>query len=299
MSQLHAGAQVTRHLAMLPAQARRVAAGTVLLAFAAAARAADSPGENWVRIGASEAVGIGALLAADFIFEFSANAADPPRWRQPILFDDAVHGSLTAASATARSRAGTLSDIGLYGLAALPLVVDAGLVTWLGRGNPDAAVQLALLDAQALALSWGLATLVERAVSRERPYVQACAADPAGSGCSGSANDRNTSFLSGHTTVAFTMAAVLCVEHTRLDLLGSADAAVCPIAATAAAATGVLRVVAEKHWATDVLAGAALGTSIGAIVALVHVRPRAAAGAPRLTPVAGPGSVGLAFGGPF
>ena len=296
MSQLHAGARVTRHLAMLPAEARKVTA-TFLLAFAVAARAAETPGDNWVRIGASEAVGIGALLAADFIFEFSANAADPPRWRQPILFDEAVHGSLTAASATARARAGTLSDIGLYGLAALPLVVDAGLVTWLGRGNPGAAVQLALLDAQALALSWGLATLVERAVSRERPYVQNCV-DPTRSACGGSANDRNTSFLSGHTTVAFTMAAVLCVEHTRLDLLGSADVAVCPIAATAAAATGVLRVVAERHWATDVLAGAALGTSIGAIVALVHVRPRASAGAPQFTPVAGPGSIGLAFGGP-
>ncbi|HET9554449.1 MAG TPA: hypothetical protein VFP50_15910 [Anaeromyxobacteraceae bacterium] len=40
-----------------------------------------------------------------------------------------------------------------------------------------------------------------------------------------------------------------------------------------AAATGWLRVAADRHWATDVLAGAAAGTTVGLVVPLLVLGP--------------------------
>jgi membrane-associated phospholipid phosphatase len=40
-----------------------------------------------------------------------------------------------------------------------------------------------------------------------------------------------------------------------------------------AATTGYLRVAADAHWATDVLAGAAFGAAVGVAVPLLHRVP--------------------------
>jgi len=63
-----------------------------------------------------------------------------------------------------------------------------------------------------------------------------------------------------------------CIQHSRLSLYGSADWAVCPAALGIAAGTSLLRVVADKHWATDVIAGAVIGATVGAVVSAVHLR---------------------------
>jgi len=72
--------------------------------------------------------------------------------------------------------------------------------------------------------------------------------------------------------VAFTAASVLCVQHSRLSLYGGADAVVCPGALAIAATTSLLRIVADRHWATDVIGGAILGSAVGAVVSSVHLR---------------------------
>src|SRR5207237_184848 len=71
----------------------------------------------------------------------------------------------------------------------------------------------------------------------------------------------NTAFFSGHTSTAFTMAAGLCVQHSRLEIYGgAADKIVCPAALAVAATTGLLRIVSDRHWTSDVLGGAIFGT---------------------------------------
>jgi PAP2 superfamily len=52
----------------------------------------------------------------------------------------------------------------------------------------------------------------------------------------------------------------------------AADAAVCPVALAVAGTTGVLRVVADKHYASDVIAGAALGALVGLGVSAFHLQ---------------------------
>jgi membrane-associated phospholipid phosphatase len=134
-------------------------------------------------------------------------------------------------------------------------------------------VQLALIDAEAIAITTILTTTMQRAAGRARPFLRECAANPnADPNCTGSANSRNTSFISGHASLAFTAAATLCVQHSRLSLYGSADWAVCPAALGIATGASLLRVVADRHWTTDVIAGAVVGAAVGAVVSAVHLR---------------------------
>jgi membrane-associated phospholipid phosphatase len=85
--------------------------------------------------------------------------------------------------------------------------------------------------------------------------------------------------ISGHASLAFMAASALCVQHSRLSLYGSADAAVCPSALAIAATTSVLRIVADRHWATDVIAGALVGSAVGGVVSAVHLGMNGPAGA--------------------
>jgi membrane-associated phospholipid phosphatase len=117
-----------------------------------------------------------------------------------------------------------------------------------------------------------LATAMQRGVGRARPFLRDCKTPNADPDCAGSANSRNTSFISGHASLAFTAAATLCVQHSRLSLYGSANAVVCPAARGIAAGSSLLCVVADRHWTTDIIAGALVGSAVGAVVSAVHLR---------------------------
>ncbi|RYD96118.1 MAG: phosphatase PAP2 family protein [Sphingobacteriales bacterium] len=69
----------------------------------------------------------------------------------------------------------------------------------------------------------------------------------------------NQSFPSGHTTAAFSAATVYALEYR--------DRPWVPVLAySAATLIGLSRITENKHWATDVLAGAALGYATGRLV---------------------------------
>jgi membrane-associated phospholipid phosphatase len=198
-------------------------------------------------------------------------APDQPRWGGSILFDDDVRGALRASSPGGRALAGTLSN-GAYALALFPLVVDAGFVTWLGRDRRDTATQLALIDLEALTAAALVTTVTQRTVGRARPFLQTCQSRSPDGSCSGTSNARNTSFISGHATLAFAGATTLCVQHSRLSLYGDGDAAVCPAALGVAAAVSTLRIVADRHWVSDVIGGALAGSAVGYAVSALHLR---------------------------
>jgi len=69
----------------------------------------------------------------------------------------------------------------------------------------------------------------------------------------------NSSFPSGHTTVAFAAATVYAMEYRNKPLV--------PILAySAATLIGLSRLTENKHWATDVLTGAAVGYLMGRLI---------------------------------
>jgi len=69
----------------------------------------------------------------------------------------------------------------------------------------------------------------------------------------------NSSFPSGHTTVAFAAATVFAMEYRDRPLVPL-------ISYSAATLIGLSRITENKHWITDVFAGAALGFFTGKLV---------------------------------
>jgi membrane-associated phospholipid phosphatase len=69
-------------------------------------------------------------------------------------------------------------------------------------------------------------------------------------------NKSNSSFPSGHTTVAFAAATVFAKEYANKPIIPI-------IAYSGATLIGLSRITENKHWATDILCGAGLGYLVG------------------------------------
>jgi membrane-associated phospholipid phosphatase len=132
-----------------------------------------------------------------------------------------------------------------------PLIVAAGGLADIRarRRNPAAAV---CAGSSAL-IAAALAGVVKELVDRVRPAL----ADPTLGALV--ATPTSPSFPSGHTTTAFAAAVAVGVLHPRLRW---------PLVALAAL-VGLSRIYLGVHYTFDVLAGAALGTAIGLLVAWV------------------------------
>jgi membrane-associated phospholipid phosphatase len=197
----------------------------------------------------------------------------PPKealWRGPILFDEAVRDGLRLDSDDGRRKVRSMGDLPYFAAPVLPMLVDPLLVAWLVRGDTKTALNLELMSLEAFSYS-GLASFVSTHVSRrERPDSSECRRlHPDGKGCVVDTE----SFYSGHTTIAATSAGLVCANHSRLPLWGNpvADASACVLSTTAAVATGVSRIVSDRHYATDVLVGFGTGFGIGyAVPVLLH-----------------------------
>lgn len=122
----------------------------------------------------------------------------------------------------------------------------------------------ALVIAEAAALACMTTEIVKMAAGRQRPrahYGQ------------GTQNvDDNHSFPSGHTSLAFSLAAAsgTVASMRRYEMAPL----VWGVGMGLAAATGYLSVAADRHYITDVIAGAALGSAFGFAIPYLFHRPR-------------------------
>lgn len=121
-----------------------------------------------------------------------------------------------------------------------------------------------LLATQAYLTGGAVGSTVKFLTGRQRPtYYDPNANGPAGkfngpfrTGRDIDGNKVNSSFPSGHTTVAFAAATVFAMEYKNNPLIPI-------ISYSAATLIGLSRITENKHWATDILAGAALGFLTG------------------------------------
>jgi membrane-associated phospholipid phosphatase len=135
------------------------------------------------------------------------------------------------------------------------------------RGGARATAEDLLVVAEAVAVTGALTQLVKLAVARQRPYA---------TGAAFADTDARLSFWSSHAAVAFAAAAS---GGTVARLRGYAGWPwVYGAGFAVAAATAYLRVAADQHWLTDVVAGAVVGTAIGFALPWLH-RDGAAGGA--------------------
>jgi membrane-associated phospholipid phosphatase len=223
----------------------------------------------------------------------------------PIGFDNGVRKALRADSLANRYMFRDASDVGLSLTVSWPFVADALTTAWWYRGSREAAQEMALIDLETLAISGALQGATNVLVSRERPFGRDCGEGELPSDaidCTGSVHYR--SFFSGHSAFSFTGAALICIHHMENELLGPPwDALSCAGGYAVAATTATFRVVADVHYASDVLLGAAVGTLVGYSVPLLHYRKlggtsRAQTSASHTRPlqlhlIPSPGGVGL------
>ncbi len=178
----------------------------------------------------------------------------------PVL-DKGVRNLLRGSGPSQRAGAKRISDVGFRMMVLAPYVLDVGLGALVLHHNPDVALQLALIDFEVLTLAGMTQLLGSRLTGRLRPsfYDTGCPKE----GCN--VGDDYRSFLSGHAMATFAAAGLMCVHHEMIPLYGGGapDTLACAWAITAASLTGTMRIVADEHWTSDVMLGAAAGWSFG------------------------------------
>ena len=136
---------------------------------------------------------------------------------------------------------------------------DAAIVAaygGLGLLLKDARMQdTALLAAESFLAANAAGTLLKYTVGRARPYAE----DGKRRFTPFRFKSARTSFPSGHTVSAFSIASVFAAR--------SESRTVKVLAYSLASSVALQRIYADKHWASDTLAGAAIGTAVGRWVA--------------------------------
>ncbi|NPC75152.1 phosphatase PAP2 family protein [Corallococcus sp. AB004] len=199
-------------------------------------------------------------------------------------------------SEASRKRADTWSNI--IGFAGLPLGL-LGTQYAVGRSS-GASTEFFAQDATIMVQSAVLASVanqaVKFAVGRERPFVHVL--PEAEKGLTAHPTDNNLSFYSGHTNLAFALAVSAGTVATMRGY--KHQAVVWGVGLPLAASVGLLRMGADKHYLSDVITGAVLGTAFGvAVPLLLHGRvddtppTTARASSVSLNPMVGTQMVGL------
>jgi len=182
------------------------------------------------------------LAAAGQVFSKSL-APEQPRWTEPGHFDAAARDAIFWGREDMRTAA-RISDALLYGVF-MPSAV------WLPALSPYEYSSAILNQVQVLAATGILTNGVKFLAGRQRPYARFGTAPSRG-------HNDNLSFFSGHTSLAFALAvsgSMLLEEKYQSEsgLIWSGSLVL-------AGLTGYMRIAADKHYLTDVVAGALTGS---------------------------------------
>lgn len=247
-------------------------------------RAADD------ELGASLALDVPVTATASLVWlggELAKGALAPAscRWCAPGPLEDSVARGVSWPSL---SLAGTLSDVGVYGL--VPVAVVGGLILATARdGRLGVGIGWdLLLIAEAVVLAQAVAQVTKLLVARERPFVHWL--EPSQKPHTAQPSDNNLSFYSQHTDFAF---ALVLSGWTVARMRGLTWAnLVLYVGLPLATGVGYLRMAAGKHYLSDVLVGAALGSAFGVLVPAIHrwgrfLAPRGGSASVALVPIGG------------
>lgn len=158
------------------------------------------------------------------------------------------------------------SDLALLGMVALPYGVSAGH-TGTTPGPARSFGVDAVVITQTLSATLLSTTLLKVLVARARPLTYSADFEKTHR----FSGDARLSMPSGHSAMAFSAASVTAVMlHKRYPGSGLARVGIAGAYLGAAAVAG-LRVAAAKHFFSDVLAGAVLGTVLGLAIPLSHM----------------------------
>jgi len=155
------------------------------------------------------------------------------------------------------------SDIAIsamMGGTAIALAVDEG---------PLPALNDAVVITEAGLSATAFSSILTLAAGRPRPFVYG---DKAPLSTRNSANGA-LSFLSNHTAVSFAIATSLYMTERRLHPNQDSPYLFWGVGLAAASFVGTARVMAGRHFITDAVGGAIVGTSVGVLVPSLHGSP--------------------------
>jgi len=230
---------------------RRLAAALVLLAVSGPSAQGQAP----YSVGWGDAVSV----AAAGIVAVIPHATKLPKAAPSCAPCDpaSLPGIDRVALHTFSGSAGTTSGVLLVGV-----IGFAGVTSFDGATSAQRRGHVAVL---ANSVAWTLAATdwMKVAVRRKRPVLYTA-------GATAAAADPNSqrSFPSGHASIAFAAATTYLTMAQREHLPHRGRNAA--LLYVGALGVSVLRVSAGKHFPTDVLGGAVLGTGIGWLAAKVH-----------------------------
>ncbi|HEU5072973.1 MAG TPA: phosphatase PAP2 family protein [Polyangiaceae bacterium] len=250
---------------------------------------------RWRPVAPWEAAVTGAVLAGSFAV-LVWGPEPPDNWRGGTAFDDWLGDGVRLDDPEQADKAATVSDVLYFGSMAYRFVDDVG-VAGIGYGDWYLASQMALIDLQSFSVVAAVMFGSQVFVGRQRPeYNESC--DDPNDPCTGSSS-RFRSFIAGHPATALTAAGLTCTHHARIPLYGGGwgEYTACGLTIAAAGVTGATRVLAGKHYPSDLLMGFGLGAFAGFIMPrLLHYgfsddgyydrpKPSAAKASPNHTPM--------------
>lgn len=244
----------------------------LLLLTVAPAAAEAQPQLRWseahARVHPASYVAQTSGVAAALIFDQAYHPPPDAAFRGSWLLDGDLRDALLGGAPDEREMAAAVSDALLIAMIAWP-VFDSLVVAGAIRGSSDVAWQLMSISTEVIAADFIASTMLKWLIDRERPHGQECTVEdralrPGRCGRRG----RTRSFYSGHASAAWSYAGAICMNHMHVPLYGeeAADTFACGAAMMTASIIGVLRVIADRHWATDVLIGSVVGLATGLLL---------------------------------
>ena len=262
---------------------------------------------NWPRFRWWEYAGTVVFGGTSLYLRYYRTLPPEPKWQGDNPVDNTIRDWLRADTRSGRESAGKASDYIYWAGVAFPFAVDLPVALF-AHHAPGVAWQLLWMSLEANAVSGFITNALFMEAGRGRPSHNECAADPNYDSLCG-ATGNNASFPSGHTLGIATAAGLVCVDHRYLPLFGggAGDIAACAVMGAATAATAITRIVADRHYFSDGLIGAAIGFATGyGLPWLLHYRaglapegtpPTTAMPPVVLVPFGGPGTAGIGLVG--
>src|SRR6185312_12648212 len=144
-------------------------------------------------------------------------------------------------------------------------IIIAGATYVYGRaGDSPRSAELGLRTIESIGAAGLTAFVIKGFAGRGRPFVSGDTNPHNYKFGRGFHNDDYTSFPSGHVTTAFATASAVSQEIGYL--WPHASHLWTPVLFTSASLVGAARIYEDKHWASDVVAGAAVGTLVSRVV---------------------------------
>ncbi|HEX9576248.1 MAG TPA: phosphatase PAP2 family protein [Myxococcales bacterium] len=182
------------------------------------------------------------------------------------FFHDQLTGWLIS-----RKSADTVSNVWAFAL--LPAGAIAGSLLATGPTASEwAGLRAAVIVGESAAVSAAMVQSMKFFVARKRPFVRYGNGETSGAY---DVNDRDShvSYPSGHTALATSLGVSMAMTATLEE--SPAAPWLWGAAAVMSVSTATLRMIAEKHYFTDVAAGAAIGAACGVVFPVLHKRGNA------------------------